>query len=114
MPAAGAIQGQTDFGFSHYGGPCPPVGDHAHHYEITVYALKVQSLQPRRQHAGNGEDRRTLRPFEVTRAALQSTSSVRLAVHSMTSRSKPSADVGVPPTSHDAFLHGLGRSDPFA
>jgi Raf kinase inhibitor-like YbhB/YbcL family protein len=41
---AGAIQGRTDFGFSYYGGPCPPVGDHAHHYEITVYALKVPSL----------------------------------------------------------------------
>ena len=41
---AGAIQGRTDFGFSHYGGPCPPVGDHAHHYEITIYALKVPSL----------------------------------------------------------------------
>jgi Raf kinase inhibitor-like YbhB/YbcL family protein len=40
----GAIQGRTDFGFSHYGGPCPPVGDHAHHYEIRVYALKVPSL----------------------------------------------------------------------
>jgi Raf kinase inhibitor-like YbhB/YbcL family protein len=41
---AGAIQGRTDFGFSHYGGPYPPVGDHAHHYEITVYALEVPSL----------------------------------------------------------------------
>ena len=41
---AGAIQGRTDFGFSYYGGPCPPVGDHAHHYEITVYALRVPSL----------------------------------------------------------------------
>jgi Raf kinase inhibitor-like YbhB/YbcL family protein len=41
---AGAIQGPNDFGFSHYGGPCPPVGDHAHHYEITIYALKVPSL----------------------------------------------------------------------
>jgi Raf kinase inhibitor-like YbhB/YbcL family protein len=41
---AGVIQGRTDFGFSHYGGPCPPVGDHAHHYEIRVYALKVTSL----------------------------------------------------------------------
>jgi Raf kinase inhibitor-like YbhB/YbcL family protein len=30
--SAGAIQGRTDFGFSHYGGPCPPVGDHRHHY----------------------------------------------------------------------------------
>ncbi len=41
---SGAIQGRTDFGFSHYGGPCPPVGEHAHHYEITVYALKAPSL----------------------------------------------------------------------
>jgi Raf kinase inhibitor-like YbhB/YbcL family protein len=41
---AGAIQGRTDFGFSHYGGPCPPAGDHAHHYEITVYALKAASM----------------------------------------------------------------------
>jgi|HubBroStandDraft_2_1064218.scaffolds.fasta_scaffold737355_2 Raf kinase inhibitor-like YbhB/YbcL family protein len=41
---AGAIQGRTDYAFSHYGGPCPPVGDHAHHYEITVYALKVDKL----------------------------------------------------------------------
>ena len=41
---AGAIQGRTDFGFSHYGGPCPPAGDHPHHYEILVYALKAASL----------------------------------------------------------------------
>jgi len=41
---AGAVQGRTDFGFLHYGGPCPPAGEHAHHYEITVYALKVPLL----------------------------------------------------------------------
>jgi Raf kinase inhibitor-like YbhB/YbcL family protein len=41
---ADAIQGRADFGCSHYGGPCPPVGDHAPHYEITIYALKVPSL----------------------------------------------------------------------
>jgi Raf kinase inhibitor-like YbhB/YbcL family protein len=35
---AGARQGPNDFGLSAYGGPCPPVGDHAHHYEIMVYA----------------------------------------------------------------------------
>ena len=40
----GAMEGRTDFGFSHYGGPCPPVGDPAHHYIITVYALKVAKL----------------------------------------------------------------------
>jgi Raf kinase inhibitor-like YbhB/YbcL family protein len=40
----GAGQGRNDFGFSQYSGPCPPVGDHAHHYEITVYAVKVAQL----------------------------------------------------------------------
>jgi Raf kinase inhibitor-like YbhB/YbcL family protein len=40
----GAGEGRTDFGFSHYGGPCPPVGDPPHHYEITVYALKAAKL----------------------------------------------------------------------
>ena len=39
---AGASQGRNDFGLSQYSGPCPPVGDHAHHYEITVYAVKVR------------------------------------------------------------------------
>jgi len=41
---AGAVQGRTSFGFAHYGGPCPPVGDPPHHYRITVYALKVAHL----------------------------------------------------------------------
>jgi Raf kinase inhibitor-like YbhB/YbcL family protein len=41
---AGANQGRNDFGFSQYSGPCPPVGDHAHHYEITVYAVKLAHL----------------------------------------------------------------------
>jgi Raf kinase inhibitor-like YbhB/YbcL family protein len=41
---AGAGQGRNDFGVSQYSGPCPPVGDHAHHYEITVYAIKVPRL----------------------------------------------------------------------
>ena len=41
---AGAGQGRNDFGLSQYSGPCPPVGDHAHHYEITVYAVKVDQL----------------------------------------------------------------------
>jgi Raf kinase inhibitor-like YbhB/YbcL family protein len=41
---AGARQGRNDFGLSQYSGPCPPVGDHAHHYEITVYAVKVARL----------------------------------------------------------------------
>ena len=41
---AGAVQGRTDFGFSHFGGPCPPVGDKPHHYLVTVYALKTDKL----------------------------------------------------------------------
>ena len=41
---AGASQGRNDFGLSQYSGPCPPVGDHAHHYEITVYAVKMAQL----------------------------------------------------------------------
>lgn len=36
---AGAVLGLTDFGFSEYGGPCPPVDDKKHHYLFTVYAL---------------------------------------------------------------------------
>lgn len=41
---AGAVQGRNDFGTPAYGGPCPPAGSHAHHYEITVYALKIAKL----------------------------------------------------------------------
>lgn len=35
----GAIEGHTDFGSTGYGGPCPPAGDKAHHYILTVFAL---------------------------------------------------------------------------
>jgi Raf kinase inhibitor-like YbhB/YbcL family protein len=41
---AGAVQGRNDFGLSQYSGPCPPLGEHAHHYEITVYAVKLAQL----------------------------------------------------------------------
>lgn len=41
---AGALQGYTDFGFSGYGGPCPPAGDPAHHYIFTLYALGIPSV----------------------------------------------------------------------
>ena len=44
MLPAGAIQARTDFGFSNYGGPCPPAGDRPHHYHVTVYALKIAKL----------------------------------------------------------------------
>lgn len=42
---AGARQITTDFGSPGYGGPCPPVGDKPHHYNFTVYALKVDKLE---------------------------------------------------------------------
>jgi Raf kinase inhibitor-like YbhB/YbcL family protein len=41
---AGSVQSMTDFGRQGYGGPCPPAGDKAHHYEFTVYALKAKEL----------------------------------------------------------------------
>ncbi|HEU0156390.1 MAG TPA: YbhB/YbcL family Raf kinase inhibitor-like protein [Stellaceae bacterium] len=41
---AGAVEGRNDFGTSQYSGPCPPKGDHAHHYEITLYAVNVARL----------------------------------------------------------------------
>jgi hypothetical protein len=44
-PVKGAQSGYTDFGFSHYGGPCPPKGDQPHHYIFTVYALDVPTIK---------------------------------------------------------------------
>jgi Raf kinase inhibitor-like YbhB/YbcL family protein len=49
---AGAGEGRIDFGFSHYGGPCPPVGDPPHHYEITVFAVKDAYLPLDAQSSG--------------------------------------------------------------
>lgn len=39
-----AIQSLNDFGGFGYGGPCPPKGQTAHKYIITVHALKTESL----------------------------------------------------------------------
>jgi hypothetical protein len=41
---AGAKEISTDFGAPGYGGPCPPKGDQPHHYNFTLYALKVAKL----------------------------------------------------------------------
>ena len=41
---AGAVQIATDFGMPGWGGPCPPVGDKAHRYHFTLYALSVDKL----------------------------------------------------------------------
>jgi Raf kinase inhibitor-like YbhB/YbcL family protein len=41
---AGAGQGRGDSGLTHYSGACPPADDPPHHYQITVYAVKVAKL----------------------------------------------------------------------
>lgn len=40
---SGAVQGRNDFGAAGYGGPCPPSGP-AHHYRVSVYALRSAAL----------------------------------------------------------------------
>jgi Raf kinase inhibitor-like YbhB/YbcL family protein len=40
-PTLGGLQGYNDQGFNGYTGPCPPAGDGAHHYWITVSALNT-------------------------------------------------------------------------
>ncbi|MGK5058552.1 YbhB/YbcL family Raf kinase inhibitor-like protein [Janthinobacterium sp. LB2P49] len=49
---AGAVQGRNDFGDSAYGGACPPPGDKAHRYQITVWALSVGKLPLDQQASG--------------------------------------------------------------
>jgi Raf kinase inhibitor-like YbhB/YbcL family protein len=44
-PPAGAHAVMTDFGDQGYGGPCPPPGSGAHHYEFTVWALRTPTVQ---------------------------------------------------------------------
>lgn len=39
-----SIQSKTDFGLPGYGGPCPPAGNGAHRYVITLYALNTEKL----------------------------------------------------------------------
>ncbi|OYV36036.1 MAG: hypothetical protein B7Z80_16710 [Rhodospirillales bacterium 20-64-7] len=40
----GAIGGMTDHGKPGYQGPCPPAGDHPHHYRFTVRALDIPAV----------------------------------------------------------------------
>ncbi len=39
-----ANHGTTHFGSVGWGGPCPPQGHGKHHYQFTLYALKVEKL----------------------------------------------------------------------
>jgi Raf kinase inhibitor-like YbhB/YbcL family protein len=41
----GAMQGNTDFGKPGWGGPCPPPGSGKHHYNFTLFALKVDKIE---------------------------------------------------------------------
>lgn len=43
MPA-GCVQINNSYGSVGYGGSCPPPGDQAHAYHLTIYALKTKSL----------------------------------------------------------------------
>ena len=40
----GAVEGITSYGVAGFGGACPPKGDKAHRYIITLYALNIEKL----------------------------------------------------------------------
>ena len=40
----GSMQIRNDYGVKGFGGACPPIGHGVHHYQITVHALSVDSL----------------------------------------------------------------------
>ncbi len=42
----GAAHGRSDFGTYGFGGACPPQGDKPHQYVFTVYALRVDKIDP--------------------------------------------------------------------
>lgn len=41
----GSVEGITSYGSADFGGACPPKGDKAHRYIITLYALDVEKLE---------------------------------------------------------------------
>ena len=42
----GMREGRNDFNHIRYEGPCPPVGDNAHHYHFRLYALDTMPNLP--------------------------------------------------------------------
>ena len=40
----GSVESLTSFGAGGFGGACPPKGDKAHRYIITIYALDIEKL----------------------------------------------------------------------
>lgn len=59
---------RNGFGREGYGGPCPPSGHGVHHYNITVYAVDVPSLDLRG--AGRRDLERTLKTHTLATAQL--------------------------------------------
>jgi hypothetical protein len=41
----GAMEGNTDFGKPGWGGPCPPPGSGKHHYQFSLFALKIDKIE---------------------------------------------------------------------
>lgn len=41
----GSVESTTSYGVAGFGGACPPKGDRAHRYIITLYALDVEKLE---------------------------------------------------------------------
>jgi Raf kinase inhibitor-like YbhB/YbcL family protein len=41
----GAMMGNSDFGKPGWGGPCPPPGSGKHHYNFSLFALKVDKIE---------------------------------------------------------------------
>lgn len=71
LPKEGVREGENDFGYLGYGGPCPPPGHGLHHYEFTLYALNDYLQLP--QGADIGSLRQAMTGLVVDRAMIVGT-----------------------------------------